>query len=355
MILRDTIRHQETALAALNMAWQSGRVPHASLFWGPEGVGKMRTALGWAQQLFCTDAHAPCGACSACQRVTRLTYPDLHVVLAWARGGLENERQELDAYAQDAYHWVRVPRSATIGIERIRSLKLEASKARVERGARMILIRDAERMTLEAAQAALKLIEEPQAETFLVLTCTDPSHLLPTILSRCQRVRFRALPNAFLEEVLCARMELPAAQARVVAGLAQGSLSRALELGESDALALRDEALALIEAPARDAAEASSRVQRLGRAWDGERARVLVDLMMTWYSDLLATMCGLPAVGLVHGDRIEELRRQASSRTLNDVKRRIAALEEMLQAIEQNVNPALALEAALLKIHGLAE
>lgn len=353
MILATAIRHQEAALEALRQAAEAGRIAHAYLFWGPTGIGKTRSALALAQRLLCERTPAPCGSCPPCERVARLTHPDLHFVLAASRATEEEMRRELDAYAQDPYHCLETPRGASIGIERIRSLKLEASKARVEQGCRVILIREAERLTLEAAQAALKLIEEPQAETFLVLTCTDASHLLPTILSRCQRVRFRALPADFLAEVLASRLEMPAERARVVAGLAQGSLSRALELGEGDAVALRDEALELIERPPRDASEAVARVQRIGRSWDAERARLMVDLLMTWYGDLLALRHGLPEEDLVHGDRVAALRRQAAGLGLPLVRRRIEALEEMLEAIEQNVNPALALEAALLRIHGL--
>ncbi len=354
MTLLAAVRHQATALAALASACESGRVAHAYLFWGPEGVGKTRTALGFAQRLLCTEAAAPCGVCSTCNRVARLTHPDLHLVLPVLRTGNEDPRRELDAYAQDPYHCLQAPRSATIGIERVRGLKLEASKTRVERGCRVIIIREAERMTPEAAQAALKLIEEPRADTFLVLTCTDPARLLPTILSRCQRLRFRALPSAFIEEALRRKLELPAAQARLVAALAEGSLSRALEYGEGDAIALRDEALELFESPPRDAAEVGARAQRQGRAWDGDRARVAVDLLMSWYGDLLALQQALPETNLMHTDRLEALRQQARARTLPELKRRIATLEEMLQAIEQNVNPTLALEAALLRIHRLA-
>jgi len=354
MSLIESIRHQEQALAALRRSWEAGRTPHAYLFWGPPGVGKTRAALALAQRLLCQSDPAPCGECPPCRRVARLTHPDLHLVLAGARAE-EDPRRDLDAYAQEPYHCLDIPRGASIGIERVRGLKMEASKARVERGGRVIVIRDAERLTPEAAQAALKLIEEPQAGTFLVLTCEYPSHLLPTILSRCQRLRFRALPADFLAEVVRGECGLPEAEARVVAGLAQGSLSRAIELARAGAGALRDEALELFERPVGDASEAVGRAQRLGRQWDPARARLAVDLAMTWYGDLLAVRHGLGPEGLVHADRLAQLRVRAQALALPQIRRRVAALEEMLEAIEQNVNPALALEGALLRIQGLDE
>ena len=177
--------------------------------------------------------------------------PDLHLVLPAVRAEAGEPPAELEAYAQDPYACLRLPRLATIGIERIRGLKLESAKARVERDRRVIVLREAERMTPEAAQAALKLIEEPRPGTFLVLTADDPSHLLPTIVSRCQQTRFRPLPLEFIAQVLAERFSLEAGTARMVAGLAQGSLSRAQGLAEADAARLRDRAVALFERPPR--------------------------------------------------------------------------------------------------------
>jgi len=349
------IKHQDPALSALRAAHAQGRLAHAYLFWGPDGIGKTVAALGLAQMLLCRETSAPCGRCPECERVARLTHPDLHVLLPEVRSAKQDPRKELEAYGRDPYYCLQIARNASIGIERVRSLKLEASKARVERGGRVIFIRNADRMTLEAAQAALKLIEEPQADTFVVLTCTDPSHLLPTILSRCQRLRLRALPRAFIESILRDVRGASAAQARIVAGLADGRLCHALAWADGDVLAQRDEALALVEAPADSAAEIARRVQRLGRAWDPARADVTVDLLMSWYSDLLAAKVGGGDAVEVHRDRAADLEQQAARLPLEAIKARVQALEGLLRALKQNVNPALALEAALLAIHGLTD
>jgi DNA polymerase-3 subunit delta' len=355
VVLFDRIEHQPSAIAAIRGAFTCGRLAHAHLFWGPAGVGKTRAALALAQTILCSGEAPPCGVCRDCDRVARLTHPDLHLVVPAARAGEAAPRAELETYAGDPRACLQTPRQATIGIERVRGIKLESAKASVERDRRVIVLREAERMTPEAAQAALKLIEEPRPGTYLLLTAGDPSHLLPTIVSRCQQVRFRPLPAEFVTGVLRESAGLEPEAARIVAGLAQGSHSRARELAAGDAVPLRDRAVALFEAPLRDAGEAAERVQSLGTGWSADAARLTADLLMTWYGDLVAVATGLGPEALVHADRLADLTRAAAGFSAAEARRRITILEEMLEAIDQNVNPALALQASLLRLHRLAE
>ncbi len=357
-ILLDRIQHQETAVHGLREAWQRGKMPHALLLWGPEGVGKMRTALGLAQVLLCQEppAQAPCGRCAGCQRVGRFTHPDLLVVAPTQRSrGEEDLHKLLEEYGRSPYHVWRIPPKASIGIERVRELKTESSKARVEKGNRVAIIREAERMTQEAAQAALKLIEEPSAGTYLVITCRDPQRLLPTIVSRCQRHRFRPLPRAFVERVLQEHARLEPAAARMVASLSHGSLGRALLQTERDILDQRDRALELFGQVLEDPAAVTARVGALGRAWDAETAAVWVDLTLIWYEDLLLLAHGLPEDGVSNLDRLEMLGRQAPAVETREIRRRCRILEELLEALRSNVNLTLATETALLRLNRLGD
>ncbi len=354
-VLLDRIRHQETAVRGLREAYRRGKMPHAVLLWGPEGVGRMRTAHGLAQLLLCQDVEPPCGACPACLRSARFTHPDLLVIAPAVRARVEEELHKLlEAYGQDLYHSWRIAPQASIGIERIRELKAESSKARVEKGNRVVIIREAEQMTQEAAQAALKLIEEPSAGTYLVMTCRDPQQLLPTIVSRCQRIRLRPLPRGFIEEVLGERIDLAPEEARLVASLAHGSLGRALAERGDEMADRRDRAIELFGRPLADPAAAALRVQALGRSWDMESAVAFVDLMMAWYEDLLLLGQGLPEQAVTNLDRLDRLRAEAAAMPVREIRRRSEILEELLEALRGNVNLVLATEAALLKLNHLA-
>ncbi|MBD3236629.1 MAG: hypothetical protein GF330_07990 [Candidatus Eisenbacteria bacterium] len=351
MVLWERIRYQESAVGALREAHAHGRLAHAYLFWGLAGVGKLRAAVAFAQTLMCNagGAAAPCGQCRSCEQVARLTHPDLHIVLPARRG--EETQKAIEEYARDPYHCLEISPGASIGIERVRGLKVESSKARVETGSRVIILRDAERMTIEAAQAALKLIEEPHAETYLALTCRDPAQLLPTIVSRCQRLRFRPLPQAFIEKALGEACEADQEQVRLISGLARGSLGRALQMCGQDLVAVRRAALELFERPLGDAAQVAERVRAVERTWDGRSARATIDLLMSWYADVLAVSQGVEGGAITHTDLRGALQRRAQRITVGEIRRRIDILEELAGAIERNVNPGLALQEALTRIH----
>lgn len=352
MVLLDQIQHQAPVLSAIRNAHRLDKVAHAFLFWGPGGVGKLRAAQAMAQLLLCREKSSPCGQCAACDQVVRLVHPDLHLVMA---GKPEDDgilQKTVEAYGRDLFHRIEPPANASIMIDRIRNLKSETAKTHVGSGNRVAIIRDAERMTIEAAQSALKLIEEPREATYLILTCREPEALLPTILSRCQRIRFRPLPADYIKSVLAQRAE-ESAPLTMISRLAQGSLGRALAMLEEDVASQRDLALSLFVSQLRDPQEVREKIKLVARKWDLGMARTLVDMLMLWYEDQLILQHGLGESGVAHQDRLAELRMAAGASSHGEIKRRIGILEEMLLALSQNVNPTLALETTLLRLNRL--
>ncbi len=224
----QSVRSQPTAVATLRRALESGRVHHAYLFEGPEGVGKELAAFGLAQALVCerrTGADA-CGACSACTRVViregqqRPVHPDVVVI----------ERGLYDA----AQIGRRSPETQDISIDQIRTLVLaRASFAPHEGRAKVFIVRRAEELSTSAANSLLKTLEEPGAGTHFVLLSSAPDTLLPTIRSRTQRVRFAPLPDPVVAELLVAQ-GVDAKQASAVAKLAGGSVAIGARLADPD-------------------------------------------------------------------------------------------------------------------------
>ena len=124
----------------------------------------MRTCLAFAQQLLCENADPPCGSCSGCRTSARLVHPDLHLLFPATREEAEDPAGRaalLEAYASNRYHLLEYSASAGIGIDRIRALKEEVAKSRVAGERRVVILADAPRLTEQAAQSALKLVEEP--------------------------------------------------------------------------------------------------------------------------------------------------------------------------------------------------
>src|SRR5437762_7709782 len=255
----EGIRHRLVGAIA------SGRLPQALLFEGPPGVGKQRLALWLAQALVCekpgnpkglpdgrgegeTGKGEPCGECQPCRLLLNLSHPDVHwfVPLELSKKGGDADKQvelveealgeEMAARRQQPLY---EPRSglASHGIAAVRLLlrRLVLTPALARR--KVFLIGDAERLVPQtgaeaAANALLKALEEPPADTVFVLTTAAPDSLLPTILSRVVRVRVARLPDsivaAFAQRELGERGQHELAQ-RVA--LADGRIGRLLADG----------------------------------------------------------------------------------------------------------------------------
>lgn len=349
------IRDQDEALAILRSAVREDRVAQAYLFHGPRGVGKTRSALGVAQALECVSPgpDGACGACLPCRKVAGLAHPDVRLVFPMTREeekDLDETSRRLDDYAANRYALLDFARNASIGIGRIRELKGEAAKSLAEGRRRVFILCDAGRMLEEAAQSALKLIEEPPPDTHLILVAEEPAALLPTIVSRCQHVRFRPLRRGPIEEILAAMGESSSTEARLASSLANGSLGRAIALIEEGSIVkIRDEAVDLLD-PVRDAGAVQERVRQWAGRLNANSSRRMAEILLAWCHDLTAVKFGLPPDALSNPDRVEDLVRQAGALDLPAIREKIEALEEMCDSIDRNVNPLLSLHEALLRL-----
>lgn len=252
----------------LGDAVQSGRLPQALLFEGPRGVGKQRLAFWLAQRLVCEKGG--CGECPACRAVATLQHPDVHwfVPLELAKKGADADKQvELVAEAlaeemaarreQPLYQAPSGLASHGIAAVRLLLRRLSLTPAMARR--KVFIVGDAERLIPQrgmedAANALLKALEEPPADTVIVLTSADPDALLPTILSRVVRVRIARIADSvvteFAQQVLGITSKQELAQ-RVSA--AEGCVGRLLATG-GDAAAGSRRASDLIEAGRKGAA-----------------------------------------------------------------------------------------------------
>ncbi len=207
MSLNDT-RHQPQAHRQVQRALSRDRIPHAYIFHGPEGVGKETFARGMAQLLLCgnpitrdldaDDAAAiglsvmsvGCGACDDCRTVIAGTHPDLHLIY-----------RQLNREHSDST--VRKRKGLELGVDVIREFVIDKVARTPQRGrAKVFIIKEADVLNVEAQNALLKTLEEPPGATYLILLVAGLDYLLPTAQSRCQVVRFQALPSEFVRSRL---------------------------------------------------------------------------------------------------------------------------------------------------------
>jgi DNA polymerase III subunit delta' len=178
-------------------------LPGSILLHGSRGVGKQRLALWLAQSLLCTGSPAPCGSCQACRYATELTHPDLYWFFPVLRADVgDSSPEEALAYmrgvmrdrAQADGLWGPSLGSEGVFVEMIRALVRAAATSPAMAKRKVMILGDADRMIAQegsdqAANALLKLLEEPPADTTLILTTSEPGALLPTIRSRVVSVR----------------------------------------------------------------------------------------------------------------------------------------------------------------------
>jgi DNA polymerase-3 subunit delta' len=206
----DILGH-DRPIKVLKRAFASGRLAHAYLFWGPDGIGKEMAARAAAKVLLCRDPGAlakaaPCGTCDACVKCEAGEHPDLHLV---------------------------APGERAISVDDVRALQGTLGLRAFESGFKIAIIRDAFRMSREGANALLKTVEEPPSGTFLFLLAHHRSQLLPTLVSRCQQLRFDPLPEETLAGWLAARGGMDDETSRRLAELAGGSPGAALAYGSA--------------------------------------------------------------------------------------------------------------------------
>jgi DNA polymerase-3 subunit delta' len=215
MRLIDLYGHDEIK-ALLKESVTSGKLPATLLFHGPQGVGKQRLALWLGQLLLCTNPDPPCGKCQGCDYARSVTHPDLHWYFPRLRpkdpdpalADVVSDYQEAIAERLENGGLYSPPAgNEGIFVATVRAIVQQASFAPSMAARKVFIIGDAERMvpqegSEQAANAFLKLLEEPSAKTTIILTSSEPGALLPTVRSRTVSVRVPPLDDAAMRVFL---------------------------------------------------------------------------------------------------------------------------------------------------------
>ena len=252
----SSIVGQERVKALLKRTIQSGRIAHAYLFYGPEGIGKDALAIEFAKTLNCAKGGVEaCGICPNCQRMDSFQYPNIKLVFALPVGKNEEKgddpidvlteaqvaevQEQIQTKAKDPYQRIEITKANFIKINSVRDIKREAAMSRIEDGKKIFIIFNADMMNAEASNSLLKTLEEPLPGTILLLTTSAKDQLLPTIVSRCQLIKCDLLSDAEIETALIAHDGANESIARLAAQLANGSYSNARRLSVQDMMGER--------------------------------------------------------------------------------------------------------------------
>ncbi|WP_405378663.1 ATP-binding protein [Phascolarctobacterium sp.] len=311
---------------------QAKERPHALLFLGAEGLGKKQLALAFAKTLLCPQ-HSGEDGCESCRLLNledgNLSHPDFLL--------LKREADEKTGRLKD------------IGIDQIRDLTGKAAFAPVMSDRKVLVLEDADRMTVPAANSFLKLLEEPPAGWVIIMLATQEDKLLSTILSRVVCLRFAPVPVALVEQELV-RRGLAAEQATVLARISEGSVGLAVSLAERQVFEMRKQAVAFLEAlPLQTPMNYLA-----GRVWqqkgfERQPALLLCQLLQLLLRDLLMLKLrtGNPCYNQDLATNLAEQSRNWSVKSLHEA---LAAVQDAFWNLENNVGVRMALEAMALKI-----
>jgi len=321
---------QERVLGYLKAALAQGRLAHAYLFLGPEGVGKESVARALAGALNCealSEDGDACGVCPSCKRMAAGTHPDFLVIVPTSEG-----------------------RQPQIKIEQIREFRRLTAYPPVGGGWRVALIKPGGALNDAAANALLKTLEEPPPQHLLILTAGVEGDLFPTVVSRCQKLAFAPLPYPLIVGELTRRGHAPP-QAALLTALSGGSLGRALALKPEELLNRRQRVLEDLERLSRgNATTALDWAKGLAKAVPEADAFFLMTQL--WYRDLLLTACGAPECLLANQDLLADLRAEAAATRPDAWFAKLAALAAAQRHLRANLNPELTLDLLGFRLQG---
>ena len=324
------ITGHERTIGLLQAALRNNRLAHAYLFHGQVGIGKCLTAVKLAQALNCEqppagDNQDSCGTCRSCRQIAARTHPDYTVI-------------EPDQEAA----------TPQIKIEHIRAIEQQFIYRPLVGERKICLIDDADRMTIGAANALLKTLEEPPGHSLFILVSSRPHALPITIRSRCQSLRFTPPARTQVEAAIILKREIPPDDARLLAVLADGQIGAALTMNVADVRTRQQEYWTVVQPESlRSNTVILSTAESLAK---GDQGAELFGWLTRWIRDLVLVIVGGEQDHILHLEQLADLQRYAQQADLDALLNLLREIERLEQQATRHLNMQMALETILFRL-----
>jgi len=323
MSFKDILGHQRP-ITLLQRAIRNEKVVNSYLFLGNEGIGKKTVALQFAKALNCLEGEAErgdaCDHCSSCKKIDHALHPDILLI---------------------------EPEGQYIKVDQVRQMQRQLAYKPYEGKRRVCILTAADRMAPHIPNTLLKTLEEPPLHTVIILLANNSKFILPTILSRCQSIRFNPLPINIVSKWLMEDKSFNDTEAHLLASLSEGSPGKALEIQEEIRQIPREELL-------KDWVGLKSlSFEKIGSWVDSlpsqrENLLLMLEVAKTLLRDLVMVKILKNGQKLIHSDLLKEMEPMATNWSLSSLLKRMEILHQTTLAIRANANTNLALEAMML-------
>lgn len=321
MSFKEVMGH-EKSIQLLQRAIAQEKVVHSYLFLGNEGIGKSLVALQFAKALNCLEGvnrTDGCDRCASCKKIDRLLHPDVSLI---------------------------EPEGQTLKVEQVREMMRALAFRPYEGRRRVFVLTAADRMAPHMSNTLLKTLEEPPLHTVIILLANSSRWILPTILSRCQSIRFNPLPSHLVSDWLMKEKGLEEKEAHLLASLSEGSPGKALEIKEEIAGIPRKDLLGWIGSTFLSMEEKEGWIESFPS--QRESLYLILEVTKTLLRDLIVMKTSREGSRVIHSDLMNEMEEIAGGWDLSSLLRRMEILHHTSQAIKGNANTKLSLEAMMV-------
>lgn len=375
----NSIIGQQRVKNILQRAILEKRIAHAYCFWGQEGVGKEALALEFAKTVNCENPLInnsnieQCGKCRSCMHTLKLQHNNIELIYALPTGEsatsakdsplegmsdlqIDEIREQIALKAENPYHKIALKKASQIKISSIRALKKKLTMASGESGRRVIIVFDADKMTSEASNAFLKQLEEPQAGITIIMVTSRFDIILPTILSRCQKIHCPAISEDELAIELVRRHNIKEVDARLITNFAQGSYNRALQFMDASFTELRQEIVEILRCTLKKRdfrVELLEKIDTLAKDNDKNSLEIILQLFIIWLRDAKSIVQTKNSNNVINVDQLETINRFASNFGSKDIIAAIESIEKAITRIRRNVQIKLVLLTLFIELRNI--
>ena len=321
-MLYSQVAGQEEIKTSLIKAIKNNQISHCYIFEGPKGMGKYDLALIFAQSILCSNFQQdPCNECSNCIKMNSMNFPDLHII---NKDGKAIKREDIDTLIESVY------------------------KKSYESSKKIYIIKDAHSMTTQAANTFLKTLEEPPGDSVIILLTTNVNLLLPTIISRCQTIKFRNISKETIKTYLKEYYSTEEEKADLAANYSKGILNKAVSIvnGNDEILEEREKIIKVFDKIINTNSEIIYDIDNYFEE-NKDDIDIIIEIMMIWIRDIIFVQNNMQ--DLVMNKDLIYLAKEHSEK-MRDKSNLIEYLQNTSDNIKSNVNYKLAIDNMLLKI-----